>query len=131
MRELYKDMNMNITGEFLEANPNCIFVFGDNTIRKGKGGAASLRDYTNTYGFITKRFPSYDDNDYYGIEEYKQIYLDELIKLKEFITKNDDKIFLISPIGSGLANRFGIWDNIIKPNLKNDLKEFNNILWLY
>jgi hypothetical protein len=35
---------MYITKKYLENHPNHIFVFGDNSLRQGKGGAASLRD---------------------------------------------------------------------------------------
>lgn len=131
LRDLYKEMKVNVDGQFLEDNPNCIFVFGDNTIRRGKGGAAALRDYPNTYGFITKKFPANNDKDFYTVEEYINVYNDELRKLIDALMVSGDKVFLISPVGSGLANRFGIWEQIIKPKLKEDLKEFKNIIWLY
>ena len=51
-------------------NPQWLFVFGDNNIGKGKGGQAIIRDFPNTIGIPTKKYPSnhplsfYSDNDY-------------------------------------------------------------------
>ena len=43
--------------------PQCIFVFGDNTARKGLGGQAKeMRGEPNTIGIATKRYPSMDDD---------------------------------------------------------------------
>lgn len=47
--------NFIVTKQFLDNNPNAIFVFGDNLLRVGYGGAAILRDHPQTYGFITKK----------------------------------------------------------------------------
>ncbi len=125
------EINMLVTGVFLQQNPHCIFVFGDNTIRQGKGGAAALRDFSNTYGFITKKLPLHENSAFYTVDEYKSIYVDELLKLELEIKKNPKSIYMISQLGAGLANRFGIWEEIIKPNLKDDLGLYNNIIWLY
>ena len=102
-----------ITKEYLKENPNHIFVFGDNTIRKGKAGGAILRDEPNSYGFITKKFPNNKDESFYKPDEYRSIFVKELIKLKRMIKLFPEKTFLISKIGSGLANRFGIFGLIL------------------
>ena len=87
-----------ITEDYLNANPNFIFVFGDNLKRVGCGGAAKLRHLPNTYGFITKKAPSNKDEDYYKPEEYHDIFMDEVDKLHEEIFNNPDKIYLISKL---------------------------------
>ena len=120
-----------ITKKYLRDNPNHIFVFGDNLDRKGKGGAAILRDEPNTYGFITKKKPTTSLNDYFTPDEYKSIYKSEMKNLKNKIIKNSDKLYLISKIGAGLANKFGIFEKIIKLNIKNDLKGIKNIKFLW
>ncbi len=120
-----------INKEYLINHPNSIFVFGDNTLRKGKGGAASLRDLPNTYGFITKKYPDNKDSSFYKLDEYLFIYCQEIKYLIEYITSNKNKIFLISKIGSGLANRYNIFENIIEPSIKKDLKDFKNIEFLW
>jgi len=41
------------------ANPDTIYVFGDNLKGYGKGGQAQIRDEPNAYGIPTKREPSW------------------------------------------------------------------------
>jgi hypothetical protein len=120
---------MKISKEFLQAHPECIFVFGDNLIRRGTGGAAELRFESNTYGFITKKAPSFNPQAYFKPEEYQRVFDDEWKKLIEFIESRPDKTFLISKFGSGLANRYGIWE-IIKPRII-ELQKYNNVQLLF
>lgn len=48
-----------ITRSFIQAHPDYIFLFGDNTIRQGYGGQAKeMRGEPNAIGIVTKRFPS-------------------------------------------------------------------------
>jgi len=122
---------MHITREYLRKNPNHIFVFGDNTLRQGKGGAAALRDEPNTWGFISKILPNNSPEAFYTPDTYRPVYYVEIEKLKSHIFQNQDKTFLISQLGSGLANRYQIYEKVIQPNLKNDLAEFNNIEFLW
>jgi len=121
---------MIITKKYLLKNPNHIFVFGDNTIRRGKGGAAKFRDMLNTYGFITKKYPNMRDSSFYRPSEYLPIFQNELNKLKDTIEKNPDRIFLISRIGGGLANRYRIFEEIIRPGIEV-LRRNNNVEFLY
>ena len=124
------NFNMNITSEYLRANPNHIFVFGDNLLRKGKGGAAALRDHYNTYGFITKKAPNNREESFYTPEEYIPVYEQEVDRLFDY-AKGNPSLFLISPIGAGLANKYGIFDQIIQPNIKDDLSGVENIQFLF
>jgi hypothetical protein len=124
-------VEINITREYLQEHPNEIFVFGDNSIRKGNGGAAKLRSEPNTYGFITKKFPKDDIESYYRVDQYEDIFWDEVNMLKEEILKNPDKIYLISRVGAGLANLFGIWEAIIEPNLREQLEVYPNVKFLW
>ena len=96
--------------EFLRKNPNCIFVFGDNLERRGKGGAAILRDEPNTYGFITKKEPLGIDTAFFKPDEYQAVYEGEIVKLKKECIRNPSKCYMISKVGAGLANRFGIFE---------------------
>lgn len=117
---------MKITKSYLRNNPNHIFVFGDNLKRKGYGGAATLRDEPNTYGFITKKAPNNNDGSFYTPDEYKEKFDVELKRLIKEIEKNPDKIFLISKLGAGLANKYGIYQKIIKPGL-TILNKYDNV----
>jgi len=119
-----------ITEDYLNANPNFIFVFGDNLKRVGCGGAAKLRHLPNTYGFITKKAPSNKDEDYYKPEEYHDIFMDEVDKLHEEIFNNPDKIYLISKLGSGLANKYKIWECLISVYIEV-FSEYENVRLLF
>lgn len=110
---------MRITKEYLQTHPNHIFVFGDNLQHTGHGGAASLRDEPNTYGFITKKKPTNDDDAFFTVEEYRDLFLAELNILMKEIHDNPTKIYLISKLGSGLANKHRIWENLL---IENELK---------
>lgn len=126
----YWKINNIVTKEYLKAHPNEIFVFGDNLLRRGYGGAAKVRDCKNTYGFITKKAPNNLDSAFYKPEEYRPVFINELILLISSIDNNYNKTFLISPIGSGLANRYHIWEEVIKDGLEV-LIDFPNVKFLY
>lgn len=121
---------MKITKAYLRKHPDHIFVFGDNLIRKGKGGAATLRDEPNTYGFITKKKPNNSDGSFYRPDEYKEKFEVELRRLIKEIEKNPNKTFLISMLGGGLANKYKIFQKVIKPGL-TVLENYDNIVFLY
>lgn len=123
---------MKITKQYLRKHPNEIFVFGDNVIRKGHGGAAKLRDEPNTYGFITKIRPNNHPTSFFTKQEYEPVLDKEIAKLEQTIFYSPfsfeiDKI-LISAVGSGLANKHGIWQ-LIEPRLKK-LKELSPKIFL-
>lgn len=123
--------NKIIDKKYLIDNPLHLFVFGDNNIRKGLAGSAKLRYMKNSYGFITKKYPSNQDSSFYRPEEYISIYNDEILKLTSFIRNANYEKIIISKIGSGLANRYSIFEKVIEPNIKNDLACFNNIVYLF
>lgn len=120
-----------VTEKFLDKNPDVIFVFGDNLLRKGKGGAAKLRDHPQAIGFITKKYPSRKDEAYYTIDDYWGTFQQESVKLIDAIERKKDKTFLVSKIGSGLANKHEIFDYYIKPFLESIEEKYKNVrvLW--
>lgn len=119
-----------ITEDYLKYNPNHIFVYGDNTLHYGTAGAAKLRYMPNTYGFITKIKPDNKDDSFYRPSDYRKVYIDELNKLIGEILAHQDKTYLISKLGSGLANKYGIFESIIEPDIKNSLNQENvKFLW--
>ena len=121
---------MLITKEYLHEHPNEIFVFGDNLERKGKNGAAILRDEPNTYGFITKKYPSSRDSSFYKPEQYRTMFIAELADLEAVIMSNYDKTFLITKLGSGLANKYQIWEEVIKDGIRT-LEIHPNVKFLF
>ena len=126
---IYKDIL--ITKEFLELNSDFYFIFGDNLERYGTGGAASLRYHPHAIGFITKKFPDNNDSSFYRPEEYYPVFFEELDKLKKIIQKRPDKKFYISQLGAGLANKFFIWEKLIRHNLINQLGKFDNVVFCW
>jgi hypothetical protein len=123
--------NIIINKEFLDYNTNVYFVFGDNLQRIGYGGAAILRDHPHAIGFITKKFPDNNDSSFYKPEEYSSVFFEELSKLKTIIEKKPDKIFYISQLGGGLANKYKIWQVLIKHNLENSLTNYKNVVFCW
>lgn len=119
-----------LTREYLKLNPNNIFVFGDNTIGQGYGGAAALRDEPNVYGFITKILPDNRNTSFYTPENYQKVFNTQFENLKYSIMDNPNLIFMISKLGAGLANKYGIWEAIICDKL-DELKKFDNVEFLY
>ena len=119
-----------ITREFLRNNPNIIFVFGDNEGRFGYGGAAALRDEPNTYGFVTKKDLGEAEPNFTP-DEYISVFVDEALKLRRKIAENQDKMFYISRLGAGLANKFKIWEEVILPVLPRVLKDLDNVIFLW
>ncbi len=105
-------------------------MFGDNLVRRGTGGAAALRHEPNTYGFITKKYPDNQLESFYKVDEYIQMFELEFKKLIKIIKDNPTKTFLISKLGSGLANRFGIYEKVIEPNIRK-LIRYPNVKLLF
>jgi hypothetical protein len=123
--------NFIVTKEFLDQNPNAVFIFGDNRRRIGYGGAASLRDHPQTYGFITKKNPDNLDESFFHPESYHIDFIVQSIELQLIIEKNPDKIYYISQLGGGLANRYKIWENVCKPRLEKYFSGYDNVVFLW
>jgi hypothetical protein len=126
-----KYQDIQITKYFLDDNPDAYFIFGDNLERKGYGGAAALRDHPHSFGFITKKFPDNRDTSFYDKEEYKEVFFEELYRLAKIVEKRPEKTFYISQLGGGLANRYQIWENLIKDNLVRTLSKFDNVVFCW
>jgi hypothetical protein len=123
--------NFIITKEFLDDNPNAVFVFGDNFRRVGYGGAASLRDHPQTYGFITKKNPDNMDESFFRPESYRIDFTVQTVELQLVIEKNPDKIYYISQLGGGLANRYNIWEKVCKPGIEKNFSHYKNVVFLW
>jgi hypothetical protein len=119
-----------VSTRYLRDNPDHIFVFGDNKIGRGKKGAAIHRDEPNAYGFVTKKYPNYKNESYYKPREYKDVFEKEMSKLMQRIEENPQQTFLISRLGSGLANKYRIWEKVICEGLET-LKKYPNVKFLY
>jgi hypothetical protein len=123
--------NIEITHKFLDENPTFYFIFGDNLIKQGYGGAAMLRDHPHAIGFITKKFPDNRDTSFYTVDEYEEVFYEELQKLEKLVKNNPKKIFYISQLGGGLANKYRIWEGLIKENLIKTLQHYDNVVFCW
>ena len=52
-------------------NPEYLFLFGDNDLKKGLGGQAIIREYSNTIGIPTKKYPGRCEHHYYTDDEFE------------------------------------------------------------
>lgn len=88
-----------------ENNPNSIYVFGDNCIRIGRGGQATIRGLRNAFGVATKISPSINKKDYFSDKNYEnncRIISDDLMKIynsQDF----DTVVFPYDGLGTGLS----------------------------
>ena len=95
-----------ITVEDARANPDTIFVFGDNLIGKGKRGQAVIRDEPNAIGIPTKRLPSMNDDAFFGqdVAEEKAAITTAINKIMVARKSGKNVIFPEDGVGTGLAN---------------------------
>lgn len=97
----YRD---HITREMLQAEPEKLFVFGDNIRRTGYGGQArDMRGEPNAVGIPTKKYPSMNENAFLtddAILLWKQSCSDDLARLLAF---DGVIIWPTAGIGTGLA----------------------------
>jgi hypothetical protein len=121
---------IKVTEELLNQSPETYFVYGDNESRQGTDGAAALRNHPRAIGFITKRHPSVKV-DCYKPDEYVKPFFEQLDQLHGIIKNAPHQKFYISKIGSGAANRYYIWQLIIKHNLIDSLGEFDNVVFCW
>lgn len=126
---IYK--NVLVTEQFLNNNKNCFFVFGDNLMQSGYGGAAMLRDHPQSIGFVTKKAPDNRNESFYTPDEYYPLFKKQLEYLKRIISCRNDNIFYISQLGAGLANRYNIWETVIKTNLETELGDLENVVFCW
>ena len=62
-----------ITREYVRANRDKLFLFGDNLGRRGLGGqAAAMRGEPNAIGIPTKKSPSYKTEAFFSDDELEQ-----------------------------------------------------------
>lgn len=96
-----------ITRSIIKANPNKLFVFGDNNIRKGLGGQAKeARGEPNAYGISTKKIPSNAEDSFMTdseLEENKAIIRDDVNKIITAWKSGKYIKIVLPPIGTGMA----------------------------
>lgn len=93
--------------ELVQSNPHKIYVFGDNTHRKGNGGQAVIRGLLNTFGIATKLKPSQEPNSYFSdarFNTYLDIIKTDIEGLKFLRDKGKTIVFPEGGLGTGLSD---------------------------
>ena len=94
--------------EQCRANPRSIYVFGDNLLRVGEAGQASIRSCNNAIGIATKKKPSmlessfFSDKEYDKLEPFLKKEIDKIVSIM-FSDNVDTLVFPIDGLGTGLS----------------------------
>jgi len=92
------------TRQDLRANPDVVYVFGDNVAGKGLGGqAAAARGEPNAFGIFTKQSPSeyFSDADFQNVLPVLNYQFD---LLRQMLAAGKIVVWPYSGIGTGLAD---------------------------
>lgn len=119
-----------ITDEFLEAHPECVFVYNDCLMRRKLGGESILKRRPNVVGFVGKKYGHNLINSFFTKEEYLPVFKEEQKMLLNLIIKNPDRLFLIGNIGGGICNAHRIFEDIVSPWLKELKQKYKNVIIL-
>lgn len=96
------------TPELCKANPNKLWVFGDNLLKTGKGGQAIIRDEPNALGIPTKVYPSQVPDSFFSDDpvtlNYLKHFYDEVFdELVEYSDYSSTIVFPAQGLGTGLS----------------------------
>ena len=93
----------NMTSELVRANPDKIYLFGDNDERRGTGGQAQIRNENNVYGIRTKAAPHTGDAAYWTPEGHEEniAKIDEDFKAAIDRARAENKTIVIPTNGFG------------------------------
>jgi hypothetical protein len=94
------------TVDWCLTQPNKLFVFGDNALRRGKSGQAQIRDIRNAFGIITKLKPSYDASAYFSdndLVKFKRLIDNDFMRLEKQFDSFQWIVFPKHGIGTGLS----------------------------
>lgn len=92
------------TLEDCRANPQNLYVFGDNLARKGTAGQACIRYANNSYGVATKHKPSHSEEAYFNNNNITNV-IDDLAGLADIYAAGtyDYIVFPTDGLGTGYA----------------------------
>lgn len=91
----------------LQANPEDLYVFGDNVLRVGMGGqAAYMRGERNAIGVATKWSPSNGEHAFFRDDQFpkiREIWLEDTERLIQHLLEGGKVIWPEDGIGTGLS----------------------------
>lgn len=96
-----------ITRKMMQAEPDTLFVFGDNMARTGFGGQAKeMRGEPNAVGIPTKMLPDHIEEAFFRDQDFERAKVkidDAFIVLFSHASNNGLIVWPIDGIGTGLA----------------------------
>ncbi len=96
-----------ITRDDLKANPDTLYVFGDNAQRVGMGGqAGEMRGERNAVGVRTKKAPTSGDGGFFTDDEFDRnvVMIDnDLARVRAHLADGGDVVYPADGIGTGLS----------------------------
>lgn len=102
----------------LRANPNVIYVFGDNVRRVGYGGqAGQMRDEPNAIGVATKWTPSMNEEAFFNDQEFdkiKAIIKSDLVPVVKAALEGKVIVLPLDGLGTGLSELPGRAPKVFK-----------------
>lgn len=122
---------IKVTEELLNSEPSSYFVYGDSLLRQGTDGAAAIRHHPRCIGFVTKKQPGVKPSVCFKPDEYIKMFFEQLKQLTGIIKAAPHQKFYISKVGSGAANKYYIWELVIRPNLVDEFSECDNVVFCW
>ncbi|MCF6783741.1 hypothetical protein [Stutzerimonas stutzeri] len=89
--------------ELLRANPDRIYVFGDNLQRRGLAGQAVIRCEDNAFGVPTKRAPSMAQSAFFSDQPDEVNAVLQALRELYVLSKSKAVVFPTAGLGTGLA----------------------------
>lgn len=91
----------------LQANPDVLYLFGDNVERVGLGGQAKeMRHEPNAVGIVTKWRPDMKDSSFFSDDQFeiiRPIILNDFSRPKKHLSLGGTVIIPSDGLGTGLA----------------------------
>lgn len=103
---LYKTKQF-YTEDLLRANKDKAFLFGDNTLGRGKGGQAAIRDERNALGIPTKRLPS-NDLDAFFYEHEIDRFIGKVVTALNYVSAVAERTHIVVPIDANGSISLGL-----------------------
>ena len=94
----------HITHAMMQAEPEVLFVFGDNLVREGRGGQAKeMRGERNAIGIPTKRYPSMIAWSFLSDENFVEWARESGPEICQLLAHEGKIVWPAAGIGTGLA----------------------------
>jgi hypothetical protein len=122
---------IRVTADLLNADPSAYFIFGDNAALQGTVGGSELRSHPRAIGFATKKAPGSKPSECFHANEYCKPFFAQLKQLSNIIKGNPHQKYYISRLGGGAANKYYIWQLLIKHNLEEEYGDCDNVIFCW